>query len=254
MKSSSFALAVALSVLAFSSAWAKENGRVTQIVRDVQVLPGRSNARPAALNETVREGSALRTGADSRAELTFPDLTITRLGANSIFSFDRGGRTLDVQDGAVLLRVPKASGGARVNSGTVTVAVTGTTLLFETHPGGISKLIILEGSAKAFLTKHPSQVVTLGSGQMIVVRDGATVFGSILNVNLKKVMKGYLITKFGPLPSLALIQAAIAQQQSSQGAGQLFDPNSNPTGDLTGMDARDQAASAQPTPRPNRGQ
>src|SRR5207244_11221572 len=71
-------------------------GRVTQVVRDVRLLAPQVAARPAHLNEVVTDGSAVHTGADSRAELTFADLTITRVGANSIFSFDQAGRHVSV--------------------------------------------------------------------------------------------------------------------------------------------------------------
>src|SRR4051812_36433130 len=70
----------------------QRDARVTQIVHDVRVLPSRAAARPASLNETVRQGTGVRTGSDSRAELTFGDLSLTRLGANTVFSFDQGAR------------------------------------------------------------------------------------------------------------------------------------------------------------------
>src|SRR5690242_12154056 len=68
----------------------KSDARVTQIVRDVRVLPSQASARPASLNETINQGTGVRTGSDSRAELTFTDLSLTRLGANTVFSFDQG--------------------------------------------------------------------------------------------------------------------------------------------------------------------
>ena len=55
----------------------------------------------------------MRTGVESRSELTFSDLTIARLGANTIFSVNEGTRTIDLGGGAILVRVPKDSGGAQ---------------------------------------------------------------------------------------------------------------------------------------------
>src|SRR6476661_7072737 len=101
-------------VLLFSSgaillltAAARKEARVTQVVRNVSLLAPHVAARPARLNEVVADGSAVHTGADSRAELTFADLTITRVGANSIFSFEENGRNVNVENGAILLRVPR---------------------------------------------------------------------------------------------------------------------------------------------------
>jgi hypothetical protein len=112
----------------FGAAASKE-GRVTQIYRDVKLLPSEAEARPAVVNDQVRENIAVRTGDQSRSELTFADLTINRLGANTIFSFNQAGRSVQLDGGSILLRVPKGSGGGNVRAPAVTVAVTGTTLI-----------------------------------------------------------------------------------------------------------------------------
>src|SRR5436305_6372051 len=119
-------------------------GHVTAIFHDVQLFPQQAAARPVAINDKVDDCTALRTGKDSRSELTFADLTITRLGANTIFSFNKAGRTVNLDAGSVLLRVPKNSGGGTIRNNVVTVAVTGTTVILETTPDGASKLITLE--------------------------------------------------------------------------------------------------------------
>src|ERR1041385_3372554 len=63
-----------------------EEAQVTQVVQDVKVVPSNSAARPAAVNETVRQGTAVHTGSQSRSELTFKDKTITRLREKTIFN------------------------------------------------------------------------------------------------------------------------------------------------------------------------
>ncbi len=83
------------------------------------------------MNDRVAEDTGVRTGGESRSELTFADLTITRLGANTIFSFNKAGRNAQVDSGSILLRVPKESGGGRIRTNAVTVAVTGTTVIVE---------------------------------------------------------------------------------------------------------------------------
>src|SRR5438477_10473614 len=59
--------------------------RVTQIINDVKLLPGQAAARAAIVNESIGIGTAVRTGVDSLTELTFSDLTITRIVANTDF-------------------------------------------------------------------------------------------------------------------------------------------------------------------------
>ncbi len=102
-----------------------KEAQVTQIIQDVRVLPSNASARPAAVNDNVRQGTAVQTGVQSRSELTFKDQTITRLGEKTIFSVGQGSRTIDLGSGQFLLCVPKKAGGARVKAGPVTAAITG---------------------------------------------------------------------------------------------------------------------------------
>jgi len=75
-----------------------KEAQVTQVVKDVKLLPTSAAARPATVNDEVRVGTAVRTGMDSRSELKFTDQTLARLGANTIFSFTEGTRNLNLQD------------------------------------------------------------------------------------------------------------------------------------------------------------
>ena len=225
----------------------KKEARVTQVVHDVRLLVSQAPPRPASLNDNVTDGTAIRTGADSRAELTFPDLTITRVGAKSIFSFGRGGRSIDVESGAILLRVPRDSSGAHVHGDVLTVGITGTTLLFESHPASYDKLIVLEGAARAALRLHQAQTVTVRAGQMLVVQSGARTLPNPVEIDLDRLMKtATLISKFRPLPSLNLILVEIEDQKRA--GAQLINPDFT----ATGLDARDVVATirSQPTPSP----
>ena len=238
-----FASTVALPLLAAP----KKEARVTQVVHDVRLLVSQAASRPALLNDNVIDGTAIRTGADSRAELTFPDLTITRVGANSIFSFDHGGHSVDVESGAILLRVPGHSSGAHVHGDVLSVEITGTTLLFESRPASYNKLIILEGAARAALRIYPAQAVTVRAGQMLVAQLGATRLRNPVEIDLNRLMKtATLITKFRPLPSLNLILAAISDQKRA--GVQLINPDFTPTG----LDARDVVAAIRSQSTPSR--
>ena len=191
---------------------AKKEARITQIIRDVKLLPSDAALRPAVVNDTVKENTGVRTGGESRSELTFADLTITRLGANTIFSFNKAGHNAQLESGSILLRVPKDSGGGFIRTKAVTVAVTGTTVIFEASRAGKCKLIVLEGGAGVVLTRHPGRSQSVRAGQMLDVSAGAIALPLPANVDLNQIMKTHpLITDFGPLPSRDLIQAAIRQ-------------------------------------------
>ena len=109
---------------AVSAADLKE-AEVTQVIQDVRIVPSNASPRPAAVNDNVRQGTAVHTGTQSRSELTFKDQTITRLGEKTIFSVGEGARTIDLGSGQFLLYVPKKAGGAKVKMGPVTAAITG---------------------------------------------------------------------------------------------------------------------------------
>lgn len=194
----------------------KKEARVTQIIKDVKILSFKSPARPAVINDEVRENTAVRTGDESRSELTFEDLTITRLADNTIFSFNKAGRSGTLGSGAVLLRVPKDSGGAEFRTNAVTVGITGTTVIFESTPEGRDKLTILEGGARLGLVKNPEEFSEIAAGQMLDVKTGVTKIPPPKDVDLERLMKtNPLITDFPPLPSQDLILAAIKEQQAS---------------------------------------
>jgi hypothetical protein len=185
---------------------ASDEARVTRIIHEVKLLPYKSDPKPAALNDRVNESTAVRTGNESRSELTFVDLTITRLGSNSIFSFNKAGHSVELGGGSLLLRVPKDSGGARISTSAVTVGVTGTTVILESSRG--NKLIVLEGSARISLKRFPMESASVRGGQMIDVPPGATTLPPVTNINVDNVMKKHpLITDFPPLPSRDLIYA-----------------------------------------------
>ena len=215
---------------------APKEARVTQIVRDVKVLPEEAEARPVTMNERVGEGEAVRTGDASRSELTFPDLTISRLGANTVYSFNKAGRNVELTNGSLLLRVPKGSGGGNVRTDPVTVAVTGTTLIFEHARGGRSKLIVLEGGARLSLRKVRGQSRDLRAGQMLEVPPGATTLGMPVDINIDDVMKKHpLITNFRPLPSRDLIAEAARNQANGERVYQGQPVSGQPRGPSIGI-------------------
>lgn len=123
-----------------------KEAQVTQVMQDVRLLPAGAAARPAAVRDRVHQGEAVQTGVQSRAELTFSDLTITRLGAQTIFSFSGATRTVNLKSGAILLSVPKNHGGGQIKTAALTASVTGTTVVMEYHRDHF-EFRVLEGEA-----------------------------------------------------------------------------------------------------------
>ena len=227
-----------------------QEARVTQIVNDVKLLLEQAAPRSAAVNDLVRRGNAVRTGTQSRSELTFTDLTITRLGANTIFSFKEGTREMTLTDGAILFQVPKGSGGATIRTVGVTAAITGTTGIAEFHPATtrrpqpISKWLCLEGTFHLYLPN--GQSMELGPGRMVTTEGKS--FSKVMTFDIKKLVSTSLFfTGFDqPLASMNLIML----ESENQVAAGLLATTSNPLDPTRIVNVTSQAIAAEETPAP----
>jgi hypothetical protein len=244
--SSSFVAATGLAaVLIVSVLFAAEHksARVSEVIRDVHLLAAKAAARPAAVNDTVNESTAVRTGTDSRAELTFADQTITRLGANTVFSVGGGARTYDLGSGAILVTAPKNAGTVKVSAGVATSAVSGFTGIWESHAKFWNKVLIFEGDGDVWLNKNPTDHRHMHSAQILVFPPNATVLPQPQNFDVcKAINNGLLFTGFShQLPSWPLVVAECERQRTGPPT-QLVDP--------TGHNAIDQSINARPPETP----
>lgn len=239
-----FAFTVAITPTSFTKAAERNEARVAQAIHNVQLLAPHAGPRPASINDNVRQGTAVRTGSDSRAELAFTDRTLARLGANSLLSFGEG--EFDFANGSILLYLPKRSGGARINTAVATAAGSSFTAMAEYRPKSWIKFIVLEGRGIVSLKRHPGETRALRAGQMITVRPGAIKLPEPQDVDLSELIKtSLLVTQFPPLPNLTLILSEANNQQISPPSSRVIDP--------TGLDTRDQRAATErvrpPKPR-----
>jgi hypothetical protein len=215
-----------LALLLPAAADTLRSANVTVAINEVQVYPGSGAARSASVGETVTMPSSVQTGRKSRAELTFNDKTLTRLGQNSIFSFRDGGRNVELKQGSVLLQVPKNAGGATIRTATVTAAITGTTTMFEYSPGGWVKLITLEGTMKLSINGSKNSVL-VPAGKMIIMHPNAKTIPQPVDIDIAKLMATSPLAGnrvFPPLPpeALALVNQTIATQRVAKQNGDLM--------------------------------
>jgi hypothetical protein len=241
--------------------------RITRVVQDVKLLRAPDPPRSASLNETVRNGTAVRTGVDSQGELTFDDRTLARLGSDTIFSFREGTRSMDLGRGAMLLRVPRGAGNAKITTANVTSVVTGTTCLLEYYPQGYIKLIVLEGTARMFMPARLGESVLIKEGQLLMfhVKPAPTSLPNPVDIDLKRLMAtSLLIQGFPPLGSEGRIAQGMQDQKKQKSKGALVDTNLvifgrgtlvsllPPTG-VEGADQKPAAVTPTPTPTPRPG-
>src|SRR4030095_14412197 len=180
-----------------------QEARVSQVIQDVRLLEPHATPRPAVVNDKVLLGRAVRTGTESRAELTFTDLTITRLGANTIFSLTAGAREIDLTNGTILVQVPAKAAPVKINTASVTVGITGGTALLSTGPP--LKFMVLEGVGTIYPKGHPDKAVTVKGGEMVLMA-AARGFTPPQQFAVSLVLAtSHLIIDFPPLTNLPLI-------------------------------------------------
>ena len=199
-------------VLTAARAMDLKQSKFTQVVNEVQVISASDKStKTAVVNSIFSVPDILRTGPNSRAELVADDQTITRVGANTVFSFDPANRTIDLQKGSLLFHSPKGRGGGTVRTGAATASVLGTTIAVTTTPDGGFKILVLEGRAEVKFLNGLAQ--HLSAGQMTFVLPGGGI-SPIIVFRLDANTKGSkLINGFNhPLPSWNKIEDEINNQ------------------------------------------
>jgi hypothetical protein len=227
----------------------------TEIINDVSTVAANGSAAPSKVSDLLKAPERVRTGPQSRAELTAPDQTITRIGANTIFSFADNGRTLNLEQGNVLFHAPKGQGGGTIKSAGAAAAVLGTTIIVSATPDGGFKVILLEGSGTVTLPNGNS--ATLHAGQLVFVLPGGTL-SPVLDINLGKLVAGSQLVNGFPdqLSSLPLINLAIQNQNSKLKSGKATDTGLppgfflNPPVPGNGLNAMDHGTYQMAVPQP----
>ena len=209
-----------------------DTSNITQVVRDVSVIQAATKARrPARVNERFSVPDIMKTGTDSRAEMIAPDQTVTRVGSNTLFSFEPEKREVNLKRGSILFNSPTGKGGGTIKTAAATASVLGTTLIVATTDNGGFKVLLLEGTGRVKTPK--GRFRTLKAGQMVFALPGGEL-SQVLTYQLsRQVDASLLVSGFKtPLRSIKEIEAAIARQEAMIAGGQL-----QQTGLLAGNEA-----------------
>ena len=113
-----------------------KQSKITQVVNEVQIITADQTRINAEVDDIFKIPDILRTGPASRAELVAKDDTVTRVGANTVFSFDPASRTIDLKEGSLLFHSPHGKGGGSIHTGSATASVLGSTLIVSATPDG----------------------------------------------------------------------------------------------------------------------
>ena len=211
-----------------SAAGPLTSAEVTKIINRVSLIEPAKGARPAVVRDVIKDDRGLQTGARSRSELLFQDNTLTRVGAETFFSFKTGTRDLTLEKGSMLLQVPKGLGGAKIHTAAVTAAITGTTIMMEYSPRKYLKVLVLEGRLRLSRNGSFGDSVTLHPGKMVIMRPDAKKIPEPIDVDLAQIVRTSILVNFpgsNILPSMPLIQAAINDQAKELTKGTLVPTN-----------------------------
>lgn len=220
--------AVAFAPWASQAAGTLQNAQVTRVFNQVDLLAPNQAAAPAKVGDDVTGKTAVQTGTRSRAELQFNDQTIARMGANSVFSFERGTRDLNLNEGVILLEVPKNAGGATINTAAVTAAVTGTTVMIESRKAAdgksVVKFIVLEGTMRLKLKGHGGESILLQAGQMVTLSGDAKHLPEPQYVDIDRLIKtsGLMSGQFTELKNQLYIFQTMKEQKLLKAQGKLI--------------------------------
>ena len=179
-------------------------------------------AAPAKVSEKISENSKVTTAAASMAELTFGDSSITRIGANSVFSFQSKERLVKLDKGTALIHATPGNGGATVDCGGVTAAVSGSTFMASRSATGGAVFVLLESSGSLKVTTPGGQTAVIMPGQAASTGTGPKSAIQVFDVDVKKVMETTpLVGGFKELPSQAEINVVSEKQQSMIREGKI---------------------------------
>src|SRR4030081_132006 len=221
------ALGCALS-LQQSAAGPLTSAQITKIINRVRVIDPVKGGHPAIIGEAIKDDVGLITGEKARSELLIQDNTVTRIGAETFFSFKTGTRDMTLERGSMLLQVPKGLGGAKIHTAAVTAAITGTTIMIEFIPGSYIKVLVLEGSLPLSRNGTLGDSLLLRPGKMVIMRPDAKNIPDPIDVDLEQIVKTSTLVNFpdeAPLPSMPLMQAAIDEQRKQLAKNDLVPTN-----------------------------
>src|SRR5437870_6348793 len=169
---------------------------VTKIINRVSVIDPAKGGHSAVMREVIKDDLGLQTGARSRSELLFQDNTLTRIGAETFFSFKTGTRDMTLEKGSMLLQVPKGLGGAKIHTAAVTAAITGTTIMMEYIPRSYIKVLVLEGSLRLSRNGSSGDSLVLHPGKMVIMRPDAKKIPDPIDIDLAQLVRTATVVNF----------------------------------------------------------
>ncbi|MDJ0691812.1 MAG: FecR family protein [Xenococcaceae cyanobacterium MO_188.B32] len=130
----------------------------------------------AKLGDNLAPQDALRTGANSRAELLFNEGTLVRTGAGTIFRFAPGKRSFELDSGSALIIIRPGQGESSIITPEAKVVSQGTALFIQHDPQRNSSLIGVLTSSTVGPVRVSSAngevTIELSAGEFVAIING----------------------------------------------------------------------------------
>lgn len=179
---STFSSFSVLVILSFFNAWSQTKSGIFSVVEGDEVGWDSSlqNRRLVPLTgETFASRDRLQTGSRSRSELIFAENVVIRVGPHSLFTLQQEERILSLEQGSVLLQKTPSANSWTIQTGGMTAAVSGTTLLL-TRPNLSTEMVYLletsdpQGLVISFPVGTPQLSGPLRPGQILISENNRT--------------------------------------------------------------------------------
>ena len=183
-----------------------------------------TNKVSEVLNDKIESDTQVGTGEQSMCELSLDDKSITRIGANALFSFVKQERLVKCDKGTFLVSKDPETETITVTTGSVTAAVNGSTVMFDVKDDA-THIAVAETTTGVIVTDKNGKSMTLQSGEGISATPNGMTSSSPRSVDIKDLTSSSpLFTEKGlaPLANDALIKGVASAQETAKAQGISF--------------------------------
>jgi hypothetical protein len=183
-----------------------------------------TNKVSAVLNDKIESDAQVGTGEQSMCELSLDDKSITRIGANALFSFVKQERLVKCDKGTFLVSKDPETETITVTTGSVTAAVNGSTVMFDVKDDA-THIAVAETTTGVVVTDKNGKSITLQSGEGISATPNGMTSSTPQSVDVKDLTSSSpLFNEKGlaPLANDALIKGVASAQETAKAQGISF--------------------------------
>jgi hypothetical protein len=182
------------------------------------------NKVSAVINDKIESDTQVSTGEQSMCELSLDDKSITRIGANALFSFVKEERLVKCDKGTFLVSKHPETETITVTTGSVTAAINGSTVMFDVK-GDATHIAVAETTTGVIVTDKNGKSMILQSGEGISATPNGMTSSTPQSVDVKDLTSSSpLFTEKGlaPLANDALIKGVVGAQETAKAQGMSF--------------------------------